>query len=54
MTSTAMDRQGEKASALATIKNFRDISSLIKTVKPGLLFRSAHIGMCHVRVVVNT
>ncbi|CAD0055043.1 unnamed protein product, partial [Aureobasidium pullulans] len=43
MTSTAMDRQGEKASALATIKNFRDISSLIKTVKPGLLFRSAHI-----------
>ncbi|THY52382.1 hypothetical protein D6C86_07389 [Aureobasidium pullulans] len=38
-----MDHQGEKASALATVKNFRDISSLINTVKPGYIFRSAHI-----------
>ncbi|TIA61672.1 hypothetical protein D6C77_03289 [Aureobasidium pullulans] len=38
-----MDHQGEKASTLATVRNFRDISSLIKTVKPGLLFRSAHV-----------
>lgn len=39
-----MDHQDEKALALATVKNFRDVSSLVKTVKPGLLFRSAHIG----------
>lgn len=54
ITSTAMDHQGEKASALATVKNFRDISSLINTVKPGFIFRSAHIGMRYACNIVRS
>lgn len=36
--------QQEEALPLKTIINFRDISRFAKTVKPGLLFRSAQIG----------
>jgi hypothetical protein len=31
---------------VTTIANFRDVSSLVKSIKPGLLFRSGHIGEC--------
>ena len=34
----------EEAPLLTTVVNFRDISKFAKTVKPGLLFRSAQIG----------
>jgi hypothetical protein len=34
----------EEAPAITTVVNFRDISKFAKTVKPGLLFRSAQIG----------
>lgn len=33
-----------KVSGVTTIANFRDVSNLVKALKPGLLFRSGHIG----------
>jgi hypothetical protein len=36
--------QKEETPPLTTVVNFRDISKIAKTVKPGLLFRSAQIG----------
>lgn len=38
--------QEEKAPPLTTIVNFRDVASLVKNIKPGLLYRSANLGEC--------
>ncbi|KAI4726296.1 hypothetical protein E4T49_05919 [Aureobasidium sp. EXF-10728] len=37
------EHQDEKVSPLTTILNFRDVSKFVKSLKPGLLYRSAHI-----------
>ncbi|CAD0087625.1 unnamed protein product, partial [Aureobasidium vineae] len=37
------DYQDEKLPPLTTVLNFRDVAGLVKDVKPGLLYRSAHI-----------
>lgn len=38
------EHQDEKTPSLTTVVNFRDVSRYVKNIKPGLLFRSAHIG----------
>jgi hypothetical protein len=44
------DYEEVKVPKVTTISNFRDVSSLVKIIKPGLLFRSGHIGECCVRM----
>jgi hypothetical protein len=44
------DYEQVEAPKVTTIANFRDVSSLVEGIKPGLLFRSGQIGACCVRM----
>jgi hypothetical protein len=44
--------QEEKAPPLKTVANFRDVASLVKNIKPGLLYRSAKLGEWHSTIPV--
>ncbi|KAI4718146.1 hypothetical protein E4T48_05641 [Aureobasidium sp. EXF-10727] len=37
------DYEDEKVPPLTTVLNFRDVARFVKSIKPGLLYRSAHI-----------